>query len=214
MTFDLGAHPLVARAVFDGQVTFSSRAGVVASLAPVDDLMRRRMRKLTVDATEQFGVDLDSLRSGQGRSQPLRVGEVQLGRHVDSLMCAAIDSGQPMTDVDAATTLLGLQAPKIRALVRHRICRVNAASYVTVLSDLTRRSPRTMTAPVAGLLAFAAWLSGNGALAWVAIDRTRQDDPAEPLAACVAEFLTGALAPRHYRDRSDPELYREFYPER
>jgi hypothetical protein len=38
-------------------------------------------------------------------------------------------------------------------------------------------------------------LQGNGALAWCAVDRARQADPDQPLAALVADALEGAVPP-------------------
>jgi len=67
-------------------------------------------------------------------------------------------------------------------------------------------------APVAELLAFSAWLAGNGAEAWVAIDLI--DKPADhPVAGLVATALEIAAPPRiwdqaragrNHRARPDP----------
>jgi hypothetical protein len=45
------------------------------------------------------------------------------------------------------------------------------------------------------MLAFAAWLDGDGALAWCAVDRAREADPDHELCALVAETLENAVPP-------------------
>ena len=52
-----------------------------------------------------------------------------------------------------------------------------------------------MLAPVASVLAFLAWLSGDGALAWCALDRAAEGDPPCTLADAVTEALDLALPP-------------------
>ena len=45
------------------------------------------------------------------------------------------------------------------------------------------------------MLAFAAWLAGDGALAWCAVDRCRESAPTHSLAALVAQLLDSAMSP-------------------
>ncbi len=53
---------------------------------------------------------------------------------------------------------------------------------------------RTTTA----VLAFAAWLLGDGALAWCAVDRCRDAEPSHSLAGLVAQLLESATSPDHW----------------
>jgi hypothetical protein len=48
----------------------------------------------------------------------------------------------------------------------------------------------------ASVLALAAWLSGDGALAWCAVDRCREVDPHHSLARLVADLLEHATNPQ------------------
>jgi hypothetical protein len=45
------------------------------------------------------------------------------------------------------------------------------------------------------MLALAAWQSGDGALAWCALDRCAEVDADHPLADVVTQVLVGALPP-------------------
>jgi hypothetical protein len=66
---------------------------------------------------------------------------------------------------------------------------------VRLWTDVVVQCPLERLAPAAGLLAFSAWLSGHGALAWCAIDRAFQSDPDHRLAQLVAQTLEGAMPP-------------------
>src|SRR5205085_12064003 len=51
-----------------------------------------------------------------------------------------------------------------------------AERLVPVLSALVRAAPGDVVSPVASVLAFAAWLAGDGALAWCALDRAAEGE--------------------------------------
>ena len=74
---------------------------------------------------------------------------------------------------------------------------------------MVRRSPEELVAPAAGLLAFAAWLAGDGALAWCAVDRSLRSDPDHTLAQLVAQALEGAVPPSAWRPLDPPLLDRD-----
>jgi hypothetical protein len=61
-----------------------------------------------------------------------------------------------------------------------------------------RACPDELVASAAGVLAFAAWLSGHGALAWCAVDRALAADPRNTLARLVADMLDAALPPARW----------------
>ena len=47
--------------------------------------------------------------------------------------------------------------------------------------------------------AFAAWLAGNGALAWCAVDRAQEAEPGYGLAGLLTQALAGAVPPSAWR---------------
>jgi AcrR family transcriptional regulator len=75
----------------------------------------------------------------------------------------------------------------------------SARKHVDLWRDVVRRSPPELRAAPATLLGFAAWLSGNGALAWCAVDCAQQCDPDYNLAALLADALAGAIPPSVWR---------------
>jgi hypothetical protein len=64
-----------------------------------------------------------------------------------------------------------------------------------VWREVVRRARPDLVAPPATLLALAAWRLGDGALAWVAVERALGTDPGYPLAQLIAEALARGLAP-------------------
>jgi len=74
-------------------------------------------------------------------------------------------------------------------------------------AELTRRAPRPYDAAPASLLAHAAWLSGHGALARVAVDRALRSDPTYRLALLLQRLLDRGVGPSTPR-RSQPRASR------
>jgi hypothetical protein len=98
-----------------------------------------------------------------------------------------------------ARFLRALASRDVRDLVWCDITQDNAEGHVNLWRELVRRSPEALVAPAAGLLAFAAWLAGDGALAWCAVDRCLCADPDHVLGQLVGEALTTALPPSSWR---------------
>ena len=73
--------------------------------------------------------------------------------------------------------------------------RENAEAHVDLWRDVVRRSPEDLLAPPAALLGFAAWLAGNGALAWCAVDRAHRAEPGYGLAGLLSQALAGGVPP-------------------
>ena len=64
---------------------------------------------------------------------------------------------------------------------------------VELWRDVTRRARADLVAAPATLLAYAAWRSGNGVLARMAVDRALAADPRYPMALLVGEAVDKAL---------------------
>jgi hypothetical protein len=73
--------------------------------------------------------------------------------------------------------------------------------HVALWSDVVRRVDPILAAAPAGLLAFAAWRSGHGALAAAAVDRALSADPEYPMALLMEEVLDQCVAPSAWSGR-------------
>jgi hypothetical protein len=81
--------------------------------------------------------------------------------------------------------------------------------HVELWRDLVRRTPHDLMAAPAALLGFAAWLSGDGALAWCAVERCQEVEPDYRLAGLLTQALAGAVPPSTWRpfDQADLALF-------
>ncbi len=109
-------------------------------------------------------------------------------------------TGRPGAET-AARVLLAVSEPAGRDLAMGDLTREEAVRQVPVWSALVRVAPSELLAPAASVLAFLAWLSGDGALAWCALDRAAEGDPPCTLADAVAEALDLALPPDAWERR-------------
>jgi hypothetical protein len=119
--------------------------------------------------------------------------------------------GARLTDDELARLTLLLVRIEVRDLCWARITTAGErlATHLDLWRDVTRRARADLVAAPATLLGYAAWRSGNGALAWVAVQRALAANPAYSLALLLSEALDRALPPslfdeqpvRHRRHR-------------
>ena len=108
-------------------------------------------------------------------------------------------------DEDATARLLvGLTDDAVRDAAWLLMTRANARQHVSFWTRVVRCAPDPLVGPPATLLSFAAWLSGQGALAWCALDRCAEADPGYRLAGHVAELLERAVPPDVWDDPEAP----------
>ncbi|MGH3509972.1 MAG: DUF4192 domain-containing protein, partial [Nocardioidaceae bacterium] len=192
--YDVSSHRFTADGVIDGEVVYPSRAALRATLTggdPADReavgaaaecvvtrLRRSKQHPLGPPTPEAFEAIVDA--------------ELEwMRRRVD----AVLEDGQRLDAEDAGRLLGGLTEVALRDAAWCGMSRADARRLVDLWRDLLRRAPDAYAAPAAGVLAFAAWLAGDGALAWCAVDRCHEIEPENTLAALVGATLTGAVPP-------------------
>ena len=182
--YDVSAHLFAAESVLSGRVTHASRADLEATVAPDPAAVAR----VTAAAGGPDGE----------RPDPGWLPDT-VARHVGA--------GSVPDDAEAACLLAGLADVRVRDAALALLRRDTAEAHVRLWSDLVRRAPEGLVAPAAAVLGFAAWLSGNGALAWCAVDRCLATDPDNRLARHLADALTQAVPPSMWEEvtpRPDP----------
>ncbi len=174
--YDVSCHPFVLEAVVSGRVLHGSRAELAATLEP-----------------DAVGVTaLEAARAQPGSARVTTAAEVAAvvrewsGRDPDP------------PDPVAAALLQAVADPAARDGALLGVSRARARDHVRLWASLVRRAPEDLVAHAAAVLALCAWLSGDGALAWCAVDRSQAADPEHTLAALVAELLTGAVPPSRW----------------
>lgn len=181
---------VAAAATFAGQVALPDRAALVTRLAPVEGAARTAMRAATTIAERRR----HALISSGGPADP--VGRRALRRAGDAAVREAVRrhrAGGALADEEVAW--LGVVLTHLP--VRDRAWSLTDAQdwYVSLWTELVRRvEPAYVPAPGC-LLAFAAWCAGQGALASVALDRVRRQDPGYPMGILLDEVLQHGLPP-------------------
>lgn len=188
--FDTTSHAFTAQSVLDGRVTHASREELAATLAA--DLQARAAATAALDS---LPVDLDCLQ------HPAEA--AWLAHTVHRLT----RSGElPDPDIVARLARAVLEEP-LRDVAWSLATREYADEHASLWRSVLRSAPDGYAAAPAALLAFAAWLSGQGALAWCAVDRCLAEDPEDGLAARVAMLLEEALPPHLWESVRDvPDL--------
>ena len=179
--FEVGHHPFAAESVFDGRVTHTSREALAATLAR-DPVAAEPVAGLltTTEALPPVGV------------RPLIL------RHAGSRFPTPPDA--------VAALAVSLAQPELRDEAWRWLSRETARAYVEFWSDMVRRTPEELVPGPASVLAFTAWLAGEGALAWCAVDRARAVDPEHSLAGLVAEMLMSATSPELWEVLAQPAV--------
>ena len=168
--YDAGAHPFRAQAVMDGHVTLASRTELAASI---------EADPAGVAAVDAARADVAVLSAGE----------------LAALCAQHAERSSTPSESEAAAILLTVQVGPLRDAAWAPLSRESAGRHADLWRDLVRRAPEDLLPSAAAVLAFAAWLQGNGALGWCALDRCLSLDPDHSLGGLVAHLLESAVPP-------------------
>lgn len=200
--YDLSTHPYTASRVAAGSVAHESREALAATLVGTDEADRahvgraadRFADRLLRDLAAAEGDLLDRVDAWSGRVRSaVDMGLSRLAAHDDdprnherSLLLPASEAG-PL--------LVLLTQKPLRDAAWATIERPTARRQVDLWRDLVRRAPDELVAAPAALLGFSAWLAGDGALAWCAVDRCLAADPTCTMALLLGDALAAGVPP-------------------
>jgi hypothetical protein len=219
--YDVATTALAAEATYAGLSPAASRRELEARLAPVDGLARiamraaceraeRRLDALIEDATGHAPAGADRPTSHEGSvaapasANRIRAAVYEAGVRAVDAANARIGAIAPIDDDALAWLALLLVSVPVRDYAWERVDR-DVAGSVELWTDIVRRvEPDLVTAP-ATLLAFAAWRSGGGAIATIALDRALDNDPAYPMARLLLDAIDNGLAPSAWLDVPPPD---------
>ncbi|MET3960292.1 hypothetical protein ABIE44_000226 [Marmoricola sp. OAE513] len=186
--FDLGSHPLTAAGVLRGRVVMESREALADTLVSLDTNDTAAIEKAANDFTDEL---LASGTTGESVTEVIGAH----ARWLQEVLAELADSRSPVTADEAGKLLILLSFDALREVAWSQLHRQNAEGYVELLRGLLRRAPEELRPGVGGLLGLAAWLAGDGALAWCALDRCLAVDPEDKLAEHVVALLESAVPP-------------------
>jgi hypothetical protein len=192
--YDISTHPITMEAVVEGRVVHASREALRDSLVGSDpDEIERVAAAVDVAITRMK----DAAGPSDATASPAAAREhlVHEGRWVQHRVRRFLDDGARLDTHDVGRLLVAMISIEVRDVAWSEMRRDNARAHVDLWRDVVRRSPLEALAPAAALLAFAAWLTGDGALAWCAVDRCQEAEPGYGLAGLVSQALAGAVPP-------------------
>jgi hypothetical protein len=190
--YDLRSHLITSETVLEGKVTYRNRRELAESLEAADPAEVDRVAA----AAARLGPLPPSGARLEAEGQWL-VTEVGTCLATCPTTCTATGPGLPVET--AARVLRAVADHELRDLVWCEMTRDSAPAHVMLWRDLVRRAPEPLAGAAAGVLAFAAWLAGDGALAWCAVERSLAANPDTVLARLVAQALESATPPSCWR---------------
>lgn len=189
--YDVTGHPLTAEAVYDGKVVHHDREALAATLDPDPTAMAA-----VESAAHQH---LDRWGAGRDADAEVRWASRTVREHL---------AAHTLPGPTEAGRLLVAMAVDLRArdALWVETDRGSASAVVDLARHLTCSAPADLRAAPAALLAFAAWLAGDGALAWCALDVCEQVRPDYSMAGLVAHALEKGLPPNVWEPMSRADL--------
>ncbi len=182
-----------AESALRGSAVLPDRAALVASVRPPLGPVRRASLEQTYD---RVGVALVEEIGSVGVPAARATTVAMLG---SALRRAAQGSGD-LSDDDAARIVLGLRDKHARDEAGTLALDPGAEAFVPLLLDLARRTLDCDAAPICTLLAWVAYLNGDGALANVAVERALRCEPDYEMARLIDAGLEGQVPPSAVRE--------------
>lgn len=196
--YDLSRHPLTTEALVEGRVVHASRDALRDSLVATTLEEVDRVATAVEVAGDRL---LAACRSPFGPPDAAagRDHLVSEGRWVRSRVRRFVHDGLRLDSHDVGRLLVAVAAVEVRDVAWAEVGHHDAARHVDLWRDVVRRAPLETRAAPAGLLAFAAWLSGDGALAACALDVSQEAEPGYSMAALLTQALAAGLPPDSWR---------------
>jgi hypothetical protein len=187
--YDLSNHPLVAEHVLMGKVALPDRSALRAQVAPVSGRRRGVMEKAFTVAEDGLVGPVEAL--GLDRAAFLRQTMAWVREFVSGWMAHP----HPLTDDEVARLAVRVALVPARDVAWSMMTRPSAERHLELWQQVLARAVPPYEPAVACLAAFAAWLDGDGALAWCAVERALEADPAYSWADLIVQSLEQAVSP-------------------
>ncbi len=188
--YDVLAHRFVAEAVLRGQVVLGSREALLEAMRPVPA------------EVEEVGRCVEALAAGVVAVTPERL---------TRLLRRTVALGHPLGAEQVALLRHGVETAEGRDAAWSWVRREDARAHADLWIRVVRSCGVGEAAAPASVLAFHAWLTGDGALAWCALDRAGEQGRGTSLAALVGDLLERAVPPSAWEPlapRTDPGAVR------
>jgi len=202
--YDASTSPVLAEAVLAGLEVLPDRAAVRERLAPVTGAARDAV----VAACEAEAAELAKIMAAAppGRRQQVVV-EAGAARVKPILAKAVAAPGEPLSDAEVAQLSVWCSLILVRDVAWAQISRANAAASFAVWAQVARRVVPPFEPAVLCLTAFAAWMKGDGASAWCAVERAEAVDPGYSMMQLLRDILAAAISPVGWPQLDEAEVW-------
>ncbi|MBA9004328.1 DUF4192 domain-containing protein [Thermomonospora cellulosilytica] len=205
--YDISSSIVAAEATLAGHAAYPDRDALVESVRRLPDTDGR-------------------IRAATGRAERRLIGWIATGRPSKEIRADMVKEAVPLVTrltaavpdalpTDDETAWLGVLLTDLRVRDEAWV-RINAddpANDITLWRHVVQRVHSPYVPAPACLLAYAAYCTGDGGLANVALDRAAEADPAYSLAALLREVIHAAIPPSRARLHMTPEQLATAYAE-
>jgi len=218
--FDIRATAVAAQATVAGQVVLADRAELTRTVAPLGGMARRSLQQATRraesrlydwvgDEADPVGLRDRMIEEGLPLVRRLleRVADPPVGELTALLT-------ELLGDDEVAWLGLLLTHVRVRDEAWVRIDPDEAEVHVELWRHVMRRVEKRYVPAPACLLAYAAFISGDGGLANVALDRAVDADPDYSMALLLRDLMQLGVPPAKARLRMSPESLAEAWEDR
>jgi hypothetical protein len=187
---DPGASPVAVAAVLDGRRLYARRADLQAVIAVDSRAHSTSLTQLIAQRAaardESYGADPTAC----------------VRRDVEDAMAAAarVGDGQQLYDAELATLACALADVQVRDTLYALAVGESAGEAESLWALLSRSLPRPWRAEALVLLAFSAYVRGDGPLAGVSLEAALRCEPGHRMAGMLDTALQSGLRPEHIRE--------------
>lgn len=182
---DPSASPLAVAAVLDGRRLYRRRAELQQVVA-ADPIRAGRLHQVIGTLPEPSGTP----------------GRAAIRRDVEAAIAAAaqLSDGNGPTETELARVAVTLTEPQVRDTLYALAVGEDAARAESLWAELSRSLPAPWRVEALVLLAFSAYVRGDGPLAGVALDAALRCDPEHRMAGMLDTALQSGMRPEQIRE--------------
>jgi len=190
--YDVATSAGMAHAVAEGIEVLPDRAALAGRLAaPQGQLWTRMQSAVAVAAAEMASI---AAQTGDAE-RPRVLAEIGVARVKPMVLRALDEPGATLEDADVAQILVWCSLIVVRDVAWAQMTPQNATASFALWSQVARRALPPFEPAVLSLAGFAAWIKGDGAAAWCAVERAEGADPDYSMMALLRETLTRVVPP-------------------